>query len=118
MIIYFEDGSITDDSVYSGVTGEELIKINAGSGLSANYNKLVAIEKERAFNTRVYTNSIVALSNRWCWDEENKIPQLYIRNSVGKWENITHFTNREIRYAHNLEKMYMNGEFDIFSTQQ
>ena len=112
MIIYFENGSITNESMYSDITGEELIKVDAGDGLSANYNKLVAIEKKRDFNTKVYTNSIIALSNRWCWDEENKIPQLYIRNRNDEWENITHFIDREIRYAHNLEKMYMNGVFE------
>ena len=112
MIIYFEDGSITNESVYS-VTGEELIKVDAGSGITANINKLIAIEKDRDFNTRVYTNSIVALWSRWCWDEENKIPQLYIRNANNEWENVTHFTTRELREGHNLAKLYISGEFDI-----
>ena len=38
MIIYFENGSITNESMYSDITGEELIKVDAGNGLSANYN--------------------------------------------------------------------------------
>ena len=115
MIIYFEDGSLTNESVYS-ITGEELIKVDAAHGYTANYNKLVAIDKERDFNTRIYTNSLVALSNRWCWDEENKIPQLYIRNENSEWESITHFTDRELRQGHNLEKMYVNGVFNIYDT--
>ena len=112
MIIYFEDGSLTDGPVYS-VTGKELIKIEAGKGVNANINQLIAIEKERDFDTRVYTNSIVALWSRWCWDEENKIPQLYIRNANDGWENVTHFTTRELRQGHNLAKLYLSGEFDI-----
>ena len=60
MVIYFEDGSLTDGPVYS-VTGDEIIKIEAGKGINANLNQLIAIEKERDFNTQVYTNSIVAL---------------------------------------------------------
>ena len=114
MIIYFEDGSITNESLYS-VTGEEIIKVDAAQGCTSNYNRLVAIEKERDFDTRIYTNSLVALSNRWCWDEVNNIPQLYIRNQNEEWENITHFTEKEIRYAHNLEKLYMGGTFDIYN---
>lgn len=114
MIIYFEDGSITNESLYSA-TGEELIKIDAAQGYTANYNRLIAIEEERDFNTRIYTNSLVALSNRWCWDEVNKIPQLYIKNKNNEWENITHFTDKDLRNAHNLEKMYMSGAFNINS---
>lgn len=115
MIIYFEDGSITNESIYS-VTGEELIKVDAANGYTANYNRLVAIEKERDFDTKIYTNSLVALSNRWCWDERNKIPQLYIRNKDGEWENATHFAYSNIRQVNNLAKMYVNGLFDIYNT--
>lgn len=115
MIIYFEDGSITNESTYS-VTGEELIKVDAANGYTANYNKLVAIEKERDFYAKIYTNSLVALSNRWCWDERNKIPQLYIRNRDGEWENATHFAYSNIRQVNNLAKMYVNGLFDIYNT--
>lgn len=114
MIIFFEDGSITNESIYS-ITGEELIKVDAAHGFTANYNKLVAIEKDRDFDTRIYTNSLVALSNRWCWDEENKIPQLYLRNKDNEWENITHFTDKELRNTHNLEKIYVAGGFNIFN---
>lgn len=115
MVIYFEDGSIANESMYSA-TGEELIKVDAANGYTANYNKLVAIEKEKDFNTAIYTNSLVALSNRWCWDEENKTPYLYIRNKDGEWESATHFAYSNIRYANNLAKMYVGGLFDIYNT--
>lgn len=112
MIIFFEDGSITNESVYS-VTGEELIKVDAGFGYTANYERLVAISERKEFEIRVYTNSIVALSNRWCWDEKNKIPQLYLRNKNNEWENVTHFTERELRQGHNLAALYVSGAFKI-----
>lgn len=110
MIIYFEDDSITNGCMYSE-TGEEFIKVDAGDGYTANYIRLLAIEKKRDFNTQVYTNSIVALSGRWCWDEENRIPQLFLRNQNNEWKNITRFTNRELRQEHDLAKLYINGEF-------
>ena len=110
MIIYFEDGLIPNEHVYS-ITDKELIKIDARLGFTDNYNKLVAIEAEKDFDTEIYTNSVVALSNRWCWDKENKIPQLYIRNKNNEWKNIVYFTDRELRQGHNIMTIYMNGEF-------
>ena len=44
------------------------------------------------------------------------MPQLYIRNKDGKWENVTHFSYSNIRQVNNLEKMYVNGLFDIWNT--
>ena len=112
MIIYFEDGDITNEAVYS-TTGEELIKVDAGMGFTHCRNRLKWIDDNFPFDTKVYTNSLDAFSNYWCWDEQNKIPQIYIRNKNNEWKNITHFTNRELRRAMNLEKLYINGEFAI-----
>ena len=114
MIIYFEDSSITNEPLYS-ITDKEMIKVDAKNGITSNINQLIAIEKDRDFDTSIYTNSIVALWSRWCWDKENKIPQLYIRNINGEWENITHFTTRELREGHNLAKLYISGEFDVYN---
>lgn len=113
MIIFFEDGSINNSLL---IDGKEVFKIDAAFGVTINYNMLLAIDKEMDFDTRVYTNSIIALSNRWCWDEQSEVPQVYIRNADHKWEHITHFTNRQLKQGHNLEKMYRSGEFDVFNT--
>ena len=39
MIIFFEDGSITNNSLY--VDGKEAFKVDAASGVTMNYNKLL-----------------------------------------------------------------------------
>ena len=35
----------------------------------------------------------------------------YIRNSNGEWTNIQDMTARELRFAHNIPKLYIAGEF-------
>lgn len=109
MIVYFEDGSITNDSLF--FDGKEAIKVDAGAGYSHCRRKLKAISKNFPFDTKVYTNSLDAFSNFWCWDDEKKMPMIYIRNENGEWTLIWDMTDRELRIAHNLEKMYVNGVF-------
>lgn len=119
MIVYFEDGKLIDDFLYS-LTGEELIKIDAGMGYSNCRKKLRYINDNYPFDTRVYTNSLDAFSNAWCWDEEVNKPQIYIRKNDdvygGEWVNITYLTDRELRRGMSLEKLYMNGEFSSVAT--
>ena len=65
MIVYFEDGSITNSAMYDE-NGNELIKVDAGMGYSHCRKKLRYIQDNYPFNTEVYTNSLDALSNFWC----------------------------------------------------
>lgn len=110
MVVYFEDGDITNSSLFSE-SGEELIKIDAGMGYSWCRRRLRHIHENAPFETGVYTNSLDAFSNFWCWDDKKKIPMIYIRNKDGEWTLISEMTGRELRVAHNLEKMYVSGEF-------
>lgn len=110
MIVYFEDGSITNDSVFAE-TGEELIKVDAGMGYSHCRRKLRYIKDNYPFDTKVYTNSLDAFSNFWCWDDKKKMPIIYIRDENGKWKLIWEMTDRELRMGHNLEKLYVAGAF-------
>lgn len=110
MVVYFENGSITNESVYSE-TGEELIKVDAGMGYSHCHKKLRYIKDNYPSDTKVYTNSLDAFSNFFAWDDEKKIPMIYVRNENGVWTLIGELTNRELRYGLVLEKLYVNGEF-------
>ena len=110
MIVYFEDGSITNDSVFDE-NGSELIKVDAGMGYSHCRKKLRYIKNNLPFDTKVYTNSLDAFSNFWCWDEENGIPMIYIKIDNGEWKLISELTTRKLRAANNLEKLYINGAF-------
>lgn len=115
MIVYFENGSITNEVLYSS-TGEELIKVDAGMGYNHCRRRLRYIQDNYPFDTKVYTNSLDAFSNFWCWDYEKKMPMIYVRDANGKWNLISELTTRELRIGHNLEKLYVNGEFGYVET--
>lgn len=110
MIVYFEDDSIANDMMLS-MDGTEMIKVDAGMGYSHCRRKLRYIKDNYPFNTYVYTNCLDAFSNFWCWDNEKKLPMIYVRDKNYQWKLISELTTRELRMGHNLEKLYVNGEF-------
>lgn len=46
------------------------------------------------------------------WNEEEQRFEIYIPTKKGKLKNIQEFTDRELRRAHNIEKMFLAGVFD------
>ena len=115
MIVYFEDGEITNSSLYLE-DGEEAIKVDAAMGYSHCRKRLRYIKDNYPFDIVVYTNSLDAFSNFWCWDDQKKMPMIYIRNESRKWSLISELTTRELRAGLNLEKLYINGEFGNVET--
>ena len=109
MKIYFEDGEL----VTSGhLPISNYITINASKGVSRNIQSLNEI-KEKYSNLIRYTNSIFAFDNTYAWNEELKVPEIYIRAGEHMvFTRIDKLTNRELRQGHNLAKMYVSGEFD------
>lgn len=110
MIVYFENGWLNHHRVLLE-TCEDLIEIDAGMGYNNCRRKLRYIKDNCPFDTAVYTNSLDAFSNFWCWDDKKKMPMIYIRDKNDRWKLICEMTDRELRMAHNLEKMYVNGAF-------
>jgi hypothetical protein len=63
----------------------------------------------------VLTNLPYLLSNDYAWNEAEGKSEIYLYsviNGDAKFRNISELTNREIRHAHNVEKMYRSGAFD------
>jgi hypothetical protein len=110
MIVYFENGWLNHHRALLE-TGKDLIEIDAGMGFNNCRRKLRYIKDNYPFDTEVYTNSLDAFSNFWCWDDEKKMPMIYIRDEYGQWKLIREMTDKELRIAHNLEKLYVNGAF-------
>lgn len=112
MIVYFEDSSIGDkpDPIDRGFM-IPMIRIDAGNGFTYCRKMLRWICNHLPFDTPVYTNSLDAFSNTWCWDDEKRIPMIYVRNKNGEWTLISELTDKYLRRAHNLEKLYINGYF-------
>ena len=110
MIIYFEDGPLTDESMAT-INDDDIAIIDAGLGYSICRRKLKIIREHLPFNTKVYTNSLDAFSNTWCWDKEKKIPMIYIKNKNNEWKLISELTTRELRPSLSISKLYVNGIF-------
>ena len=112
MIIFFEDGPLVYPCPTSlWANGIEPINVDAGMGYRHCRNRLKYIDENYPFNTEVYTNSLDAFSNYWCWDEEKNIPMIYIKDKNNNWKLINELTTRELRRGLALEKLYTNGEF-------
>ena len=109
MKIYFEDGMLRDSSQ---LPFRRYTLVNAVCGVSRNISVLDELLESEP-NAIVYTNSIFAFSNRYAWNEELKVPEIYIRSGEkGEFVRIDQLTTKELRYAHNLGKMYVAGSFD------
>ena len=111
--IYFEDSRLYNTDTLS-FEPDYVVDASLGVTHSLNYlNNLDELSRMRNKDFILYTNSILALSNRYAWNEKTNSSEIYIR----RWKdedfiNINDLTNREIRYAHNIAKMYINGEFN------
>ena len=91
--------------------------INAKYGPKMNEDMLdesLDLEQTRDLNVVVVTNSLVALSNKYCWDQRTGRCELYIFRKDKKWfVNAQELTEKEIREGHNLEALYRNGAFEL-----
>lgn len=107
MRIYFEDGQLhrpnSREFKYSYL-------VDAGYGYSKNRMLLDHI-KQTDNNASVYTNSVIALNNYYAWNNEIKVPEIYLIRD-DKFVRIDELTARELREGHNIMKMYISGEFD------
>jgi hypothetical protein len=113
MKIYFEDGDLRGyTSKSTGVPETVGWSLNASHGVTENIEVMDYLLQEKP-NTVVYTNSIFAFNNMYAWNEELKVPEIFIRaGGAGTWVRIDKLTNRELREGHNLAKMYVAGEFE------
>ena len=121
MKIYFEDGTLDNmlnlynASAFEGSNVPYII--DAKNGYTVNeieLEGLLKMEEMHSMKITVYTNSLIALSNRYCWNSELNIPELYFRNiPMGNFIRVDELTDKEIRKSHNLMQMYMHGAFNI-----
>lgn len=107
MRVYFEDDVLTELEDFDK---DSYYKIDATLGPSYCFQELYWHRKYDP-ETIIYTNFLNALSFDFSWDEKENKCAAYIRNDKGVWTNIQDLTDRELRFAHNIPKMYIAGEF-------
>lgn len=112
MKIFFEDGHLSSTatsqiSTTLNINNSRIDFLSADDGYTSNEIILHSLPAD----TILYTNSLVALSPTYCWNSETHQPDLWVRNHAGEWIRCTELTEKELRPAHNLMKMYMAGEF-------
>ena len=106
MRVYFEDGTLWGLPDIDG----PYHRVDAAYGPSACFRDLYWY-REHEPETQIYTNFVNALSFDFSWDMVKNECAAYIRNSNGEWTNIQDMTARELRFAHNIPKLYIAGEF-------
>lgn len=106
MKIYFEDDQLC---LINSPAGAKIV--DAQYGYYDNYRRLELFYQVSDENTIIYTNSLVALNADYCWNDEKKCCELYLRDIAGAWKPCQELTDKEIRKAHNLEKIYRAGGF-------
>lgn len=107
MQIYFEDDVLIELEDFDR---DSYYKIDATLGPSYCLKELDWYKKYSS-KTIIYTNFLQALSFDYSWDKDKNECAAYIRNSNGDWTNIQKLTDKELRFAHNIPKMYIAGEF-------
>ncbi|MBO5969891.1 MAG: hypothetical protein J6S14_15495 [Clostridia bacterium] len=108
MKIYFEDGPLGETADLPELSCD---CISAEFGISNNIEDLDYYKSARP-SAVIYTNSIAAFDNRYAWNETLRAPEIYIRAGEHMtFTRIDKLTERELRQAHNLGKMYLAGEF-------
>ena len=109
MKIYFEDGELNRSQ------SEEFkydYLVDAKYGYTQNDSALYGYMHSN-YDAVIYTNSLVALNNKYAWNEELGVPEIYLPKN-GEFIRIDRLTGRLLREGHNILKMFMAGEFDAY----
>ena len=87
----------------------DIEEVDAGDGVSSNIEKLEEIRKTNK-NAVILTNSIFAFSTQYGWDFEENHVDVYLWKD-NQFVRIDELTEKELRVAHRLDKMYVAGVF-------
>ena len=120
MRIYFYDGDLKNAAFPQSLYNNKVHTLNVVDGRygpKANTEQLdETLKLPRQF---ILTNSLIALSHKYGWNEEENHTDIYLYvEELDKYVRIDELTDKDIRYAHNIEKMYLSGVFDEIDLQK
>ena len=119
MKVYFYDGVLEDAFVmecFPEDADAQIFHVDARYGPKKNMKKLKTLANIEQYGSPVYvlTNSLLALSHTYGWDEEGNHTNIYLWvEDLDKYVRIDNLTDREIRQGHNIAKMYLAGTFSV-----
>ena len=108
MKIYFEDGRLT---MAHSLPTDCYVVLDASVGVTSIKNQLDYIQRVYP-NAVIYTNSIIAFDNKYAWNEELKVPEVYIRAGEHSIFTPIYKLYPNIREVNSLAKMWLAGMFD------
>lgn len=109
--IYFIDGPIEYEHISLMSEDEYTVVLNAAEGPSDNIEFAKGIQKNQSLNANIVTNSIVLMNFDFGWVDGKC--SIYLFNELtNSFINIQNLTDKELRRAHNIAKMYMAGSFN------
>lgn len=117
MRIYFEDGELLEEKcirfeLSKVLINNELYLIDAGKGPTTCMQIADALKRQNNKNISIYTNSLELFTNSYAWNDELKAPEIYVRHAqTHEFIRLDELTERELREAHNLRRLYIGGEF-------
>lgn len=120
----FVDGAITTDIVHDfdafvndeGMGGQACgYVINASDGYSFNIRLADHLKDDRT-KWNILTNQVELLSHTYCWNAAFAVPERgYVYDfKTGRFLNLQDLTEKELREAHNIVKMYISGAFNLY----
>lgn len=108
MKVYFVDGMVRQANVPKD---ENYYVVDACQGYSQCVLSLEEIMQHRP-DSAVLTNFVGATSPDVCFNKSTNKFDLFFEGNDGQWHNVHELTDKDIRYAHNIEKMYKAGSFE------
>lgn len=108
-MMFFYDGPLSDIAT-TDMENEDVV--DAKDGYTNNMDAIKKIVDDNKVHL-VVSNQVKLLDNALLWDHVSHRPRLCLLDkSDGKWKPVGRFTKKDIKYVSNLEKMFLNGEFN------
>lgn len=104
-----------DELVNEGRKDDNLLTcgyvIGAADGIESNLCLMERLHSRSTTAWNILTNQVILLDHKYCWNSSLPVPErAYIYEPFQeKFYHIQELTDRELREAHNLYKLYLNG---------
>ena len=121
MVIYFKDGELQEKELeyiksLPSFQNQRVVALNAKFGVSACEETLQSFmtfdkwDNDGSISV-IYTNYLGAMKCEYSWDYKNHTYAIMLQDNDKHWVHIDETTARELRFAMNIPKLYLGGEF-------